>query len=210
MKFILADTEIQLIPQIILNDNEFKANNLLQNDHKVRLLNYPIHKKYIKKYFPEMAQRMGRLYIPYMFARMTEESIINNYYEIDYAIHTKEGFIIEKEELLHIQSYEEFIERIERIISSKDKIVSLNKYIETLGNKEIYVFHPDGKKSMNVSPDSILIIGGFAEGDYISDLSHFERIRVFREEITVPSAIEIIHFSIISSIGLPYIHFSSL
>ncbi len=210
MKFILADTEIQFIPEIILNDDDFKKKNLLQESEQNRLLNYPKHKRYIEKYFPQIASRMGRLHIPYMFARMTEESILNKYFEIDYAIHTKEGYIIEKDEVQDIQSYEEFLEKVEKGLSLKNKIVSLNKYIESQGYKDVFVFHPNGKKSLDVPINSIFIIGGFAEGDYISDLSHFEKIKVFGEELTVPSTLEIIHCSIISSIGLPYIHFSSL
>ncbi len=210
MKFILADTEIEYIPQVILNDREFKREFRPKGYPGEALLNYPVHRKFIERYFPEKASRMGRLHIPYFFTRMTEESIINNFYEVDYAIHTKDGYIIEKSELKDIQSYEEFIGEVDRLLSLKSKINNLNEYLEKLGYDSIYVLHPSGNKSMDVKADSIFIIGGFAEGDFTSDLSRFEKLKVFEKEITVPSALEILHFSIISSVGYPYIHFSSL
>lgn len=211
MKFLLADTELQLIPPEMQRDRGIiKLCEDEGKDPAHCLLNYSLHREFIEHYYPHKSNRIGKLHIPYLFVRMNEESMLNSQHKMDYAIHTKEGFILERKDLAKFTSYEDFISGVEKLLLDEKRRRDINDYIDEQGYKNVVVLHPAGIRVNEIPMDSIFIIGGFAEGDYLSNLSRFRKVQLFSRELTVPAVLEIIHCSIIASGDLPYISFSSL
>ncbi len=210
MKIILADTELELVPQVIKEDKEWKSIEKRYGEEYNSILNYSIHKELIEKYYPDKTNRIGRPFIPYIFTRMNQETLANNLYDIDYAIHTKQGCILEKENISGFVTYEDFLFGVARMMRSCDKSIELNHYLDSLKNKNIYIFHPKAEFVKEVPANSTFVIGGFPEGDFISDISSYSKIRLNSEETTVPAILEMFHFSMLLSKGSPYIHFSFL
>lgn len=199
MKFLLADTEIELIPPLMHSENLVVESCKRKGKSPQNcILDYFEFPNLIKKYFPEKEKRMARLYIPYFFARLNEESVVGNYLPVDYAVHTKNNIIIERDEIGDIVDYDSFKNELENKLNNPRRISHLNDYLSTWEDREIAVLHPRGRRIKRFNRESILIIGGFAEGDYLSDLKNFNKVSVYDKELTVPATLELVHSMLIN------------
>jgi len=204
MIVLLADAELELLPDVMLQELEIQdilrrlgKDNILLDNHSM--------KKYISKYFPGNLRRMGFPDIAYMFWRMNEESVLRDVMNINYAIHTKWNIIIEREDLLGIEpSYLAFKERVEEILSRPRKKSSALEYLKSKGKIEnTVVLHPRGEECLPISGDMNYVIGGFPEGDFISEFIDIRKLRLHRDELTVPAVLEILHFRLFSTVVHP-------
>ncbi|MGC8645806.1 MAG: hypothetical protein ACP5UO_06090 [Thermoplasmata archaeon] len=204
MIILLADAELELVPPAMLRDKEVQ--DVLRREGKENvLLDNHVMKESILRHFPERAGRIGFPDIAYMFWRMNRETVLQEKKEIEYAIHTKWNVIIETRDLEGIDpSYMAFKERVEELLSNPRRESPLLGYLRSKGVLEnTMVLHPLGQEGIPISSNSNYVIGGFPEGDFISDLGNMKKVSLHREEITVPSVIEILHFRLFSSAAHP-------
>ncbi|MEM0135910.1 MAG: hypothetical protein QXU18_11930 [Thermoplasmatales archaeon] len=201
MYIILADAELELIPDELKNEDEVKSILKKKGKETALLDNYELGYS-ISKRFHGYANRMGFPHIAYVFAKLNEESVLNETTELDYAIHTKNDVIIRKSDLSGIGAgYNEFAERVEHLLLSNPKRMSLLQFVKTIGGIEnTVVLHPKGKSGLVVNDEMNYIIGGFPEGNYMSDLGLLEKFSIYDREITVPGVLELLHFKLFQTL----------
>ncbi|MCL5873761.1 MAG: hypothetical protein M1161_00245 [Candidatus Thermoplasmatota archaeon] len=195
MRIILADAELELVPDGLKDDVEVK-DFLKRLGKENALLDNHLMRHAIRRHFPDQAERIGFPHIAYIFFRLNEESVLNESTKFEYTIHTKHNVIIEKADLKGAgTSYTEFAERVERILEGKSRTMRL---IDYLGSKEItkntVVLHPKGDTDLLVNDQLNYIIGGFPEGDFSSVLTGLRRCAIYDREMTVPAVVELLHF----------------
>lgn len=204
MLIVLADAELELIPDLMRADEEILCLKSEKGDLDI-LLDNALMKKSIQKHFPKETERMGFPHIAYLFARMNEESLINDTYPLDYSIHTKHNLIIERGDISGIGAgYTEFKARVEELLVKKEKRMALSDYLESrdiLANT--VVLHPKGRRDVITNDQLNFIIGGFPEGDFKSNLGNLRKLSIHDREVTVPGALELLHFRLFQSIKHP-------
>ncbi len=195
MLIILADAELELIPEHIKSDRE-AAVLLKRLGKEDAILDNALLRGTVKKYYPGDVNRIGFPHIAYSFVRLSEETVLGESMNIDYAIHTKHDRIIERSSLGNTgPGYSEFIERVEEILAKKGKKVTLLEYLEQKGiTGNTAVLHPSGGDGLVVNGQLNYVIGGFPEGDFRTDLGNLRRFSIHDKEITVPAVLELLHF----------------
>ena len=202
LRLIIADAELQLIPEKMWGDHAIK--NIAEKNHKkpgeVLLDSNDMHTS-IEKYYPGESNRRGRPDIVYLFLEMATESILNKRGGLDIFIHTRDNFIMHINGNTNLpRSYNRFEGLIEDLFRKKSieyngtELLSLREeklipFLKGLDGKTI-ALSPDGKESklsdIIIDENLNVVIGGFSQGDYISDVySHFKAYRIFDEELTI-------------------------
>ncbi len=205
LRLIIADAELELIPERMLHDPAIRKIASKNGKHAGEMLldsNY-MHAS-IDKYFPGKSNRFGRPDIIYMFLEMAMESILNKNKLLNIYIHTKNNFIININPEVNLpKSYNRFTGLIEDLFRKKtienngNVLLSLSNgklipFLEKLDGKTI-VLSPGGTRS-KVSEvindeDLNVVIGGFSEGDFITDLyDKYSSYSIFDGELTIWSA----------------------
>lgn len=192
MLIILADAELELLPEQIREDRE--APGRIGKD--TTLLDNHLFRDSIRRHFPEEVDRIGFPHISYSFVRMNEDSVLRDSIGLDYVIHTKHDIIIESADLRGIgPSYPEFSERVGRILVDNERRMSLLEYLDSRDIRgNTVVLHPQGNPALVVNEQLNFIIGGFPTGDFRSDLGNLRKFSIHEREITVPGALELLHF----------------
>jgi len=175
MKIILADSELELV-------SDFTKRNKIFVDNGDDILERGKHKfiALAKDY-----QRAGRPDIPYVF-----HSILSNYIKkgIEYTIHTRNNKIISWQDLMGAETFQEFKERVKPLLRSSREM-SLKDLVKT-GKKPIVLSQYGHMKEISYLKNfDLIVMGGFPEGDYISDLSVMEKVSISSEELTVPDVL---------------------
>ncbi|MCL5407909.1 MAG: hypothetical protein M1518_00910 [Candidatus Thermoplasmatota archaeon] len=195
MFIVLADAELELVPERMRDDKEVR--DLLKRMGKeTAILDNYLMRDSIKRHFPNEVRRIGFPDIAYEFVRINEESPLNDSIDLEYAIHTKNNTIIEKSDFGNFGAgYPEFVERVERILIEREKRTSLMDYLESKGIiGSAAVLHPRGNPGLVITDQSNLIIGGFPNGDFVSNMGSLRKFSIHEREITVPGVLELIHF----------------
>ncbi len=197
MLIILADAELELIPESIKRDGKV-ATLLKRLGKEDSILDNALLRSVIEKYYPGDVNRMGFPHIAYSFVRLNEDTVLRETMKIDYAIHTKHDRIIESSTLGNIgPGYAEFVERVEEILSKRGKRVTLLEYLEQRGiTGNTAVLHPTGNKGLVFNGQLNYVIGGFPEGDFRTDLGSLRRFSIHDGELTVPAVLELLHFKL--------------
>lgn len=201
MFIILADAELELVPEEMKGEEEIRS--ILRSHGKENtLLDNSKMRSSIAKHFPNDINRMGFPHIAYLFARMNEESILSEIVKLEYAIHTKNDVIIEKNDLVGIGAgYTEFAERVEVLLQKNTIRKKLAEYVEEVGTPgNTVVLHPKGKSGLVVNDQFNYIIGGFPEGDFRSNLGSLRKFAIHDKEITVPGVLELLHFKLFETL----------
>ncbi|MEM4212741.1 MAG: hypothetical protein QXO63_00285 [Thermoplasmatales archaeon] len=201
---ILADAELELVPDEILNEDDVKSIVEKEGRKNILLENCKMRRS-IEKFFPKSSNRIGFPDIAYMFYRMNEESAVMREMNIGYAIHTKMNIVIEDKDLRGIgPSYFEFKERVEEILSENHKKISLMEYLKSKGiEKNTVVLHPKGRRPLPRKTGISYVIGGFPQGDFVSNISYLDLFSIHEEELTVPAVLELLHFNLFLSSDYP-------
>lgn len=203
MLIILADAEVELIPEVMREDAEIKEK--LKSEGKTEiLLDSSTMEKAIEKFFPLEAGRIGFPYIAYMFYRMNEETLLKDRTELEYVIHTKNGIILEMEEFKDCGiGYQNFKDVLEEKLVKNRKRISLLQYLDsrTMTGHTV-VLHPLGRKDVVINDQLNFIIGGFPNGDFRSDLGNIRKFSIYDREVTVPAVLELLHFRIFQQSAL--------
>ncbi|MEM0138838.1 MAG: hypothetical protein QW100_03835 [Thermoplasmatales archaeon] len=201
---ILADAEIELVPDEILNEEDVKSIVNKEGKKNILLENYRMRRS-IEKFFPQSSGRVGFPDIAYMFYRMNEESAMMREMNIEYAIHTKMNVVIEDKDLRGIgSSYFEFKERVEDILSGSHRKIALMDYLKSRGiERSTVVLHPNGRSPLPRKTGISYVIGGFPQGDFVSNISDLDSFSIHEEELTVPAVLELLHFNLFLSSDFP-------
>ncbi len=203
LNLVIADAELETIPSEMIGDpvvRRFAKNRNKKAEDMILDSNY-LHTS-IDKYFPSMSKRRGRPDIIYILLQVTQESILNRKNMLRTYIHTRNNEVININPLTRIpKSYNRFIGLFEdlfkkRTIGSGDKILlslheeKLADLVSGINSEKNIVLTPRGKfakpKDFINGKNITLIIGGFSEGDFISDTSGIkDQYSIFQDELTI-------------------------
>ena len=202
LRLIIADAELQLVPEKMWKDRAIRS--IAEKNHKKpgeMLLDSNYMHTSIEKYYPGESNRRGRPDIVYLFLEMATESILNKNRGLDIFIHTRDNFIIHINGETNLpRSYNRFQGLIEDLFRKKSieyngmELLSMKEeklipFLKTLDGKTV-ALSPDGKDSTMTdiidSENINVVIGGFSQGDYISDIyNNFSAFKIFNEELTI-------------------------
>ncbi|WP_393971839.1 16S rRNA methyltransferase [Oxyplasma meridianum] len=203
INLIIADAEIEFIPAELSHD--FNIINLAKKRGKSfdRILldsNY-MHSS-IDKHFPGESNRRGRPDIIHTLLMVVQDSILNKEKQIRVIIHTRMNKIITiNQETRLPRSYNRFTGLLESLFVKgrieSDGTVLMECYDGTLkdalrmvNSEHVVVLSPSGEKKpidqITEENETTYIIGGFSEGDYISDAYSMGRsCSIYRDELTI-------------------------
>ncbi len=200
MIIILADAELELIPEEMKKDEDVRK-YLRKMGKEDSILDNFLLRSSIGNHFPSEVNRIGFPQIAYQFYRLNEETLLGEGRKLDYAIHTKNNDIIEKVDLRDCgSSYWEFVETVEELLTKRRKRMGILEYLEEkgiLGNT--VVLHPRGRQDLVVNDQLNYVIGGFPEGDFRSNLEGLRKFSIHDREVTVPGILEMLHFKLLLS-----------
>jgi len=202
LRLIIADAELQTVPAKMAKDRSIRS--IAEKNHKnpaEMLLDSNYMHTTIEKFYPGESNRRGRPDIIYIFLEMAMESILNKNNMLDVYVHTRDNFIIHINNQTKLpRSYNRFQGLMEDLFKKRvieyngTELLSMQEgeiipFLKNLDGKTI-VLSPDGKESslsgIISDKDLNVVIGGFSQGDFISDLyGNFPSYKIFREELTI-------------------------
>lgn len=205
LTILLVDAELELIPAEMLEDYSIRVHAKKRKKAAGKILldsNY-MHTS-IDRFYPGESNRRGRPDIIYHFLTMALESILNKKGQLRIWIHTRSDKILEiSPEIRLPKSYNRFIGLIEdlydkRVIRAGETSLlklhdgNVQDLLKLSGTDKAKILSPNGKrvgiKSMFADGilDQTVIMGGFSEGDYRSEIySIGEAFSIFDEELTI-------------------------
>lgn len=203
LTIILIDSELETIPEEMWADPAVRkySQSKKKSPQKILLDSNFLHSS-IDNHFPAMSKRRGRPDIFYTFLNVVNESILNSKRLLRILVHTRNN------KVLHInpnvrfpKSYNRFTGLMEDLflkgkISSGDEtllsIENLNaaETVRKYSKGKTILMHPNAKLSkpeiIVADADVTLVVGGFAEGDFNSDLSFIdEKYSISNQELTI-------------------------
>jgi rRNA small subunit pseudouridine methyltransferase Nep1 len=213
LKLLIADAELELIPREMLDDYSIRlhAKKRKKPPQKILLDSNYMHSA-IDRFFPGESNRRGRPDIIYHLLAIVMESILNKKGGMRIWIHTRNNLILEiSPETRLPKSYNRFVGLMEDLfekgeIKYEEKTLlrihngDVAKMINLSESGNIKVLSPVGKMTQvpelldSENENISFLIGGFSEGDFISDVYEIgEAFSIFDEELTIWSvAMEII------------------
>ncbi|MEM4834973.1 MAG: 16S rRNA methyltransferase [Ferroplasma sp.] len=202
LRLIIADAELQTVPENMARDRAIR--NIAEKNHKKpteMLLDSNYMHTTIDKYFPGESNRRGRPDIIYIFLEVAMESILNKNKMLDVYVHTRGNYIIHiNSETKLPRSYNRFQGLMEDLFKKRsinyngNELLSMREgaiipFLKNLDGKTV-ALSPEGTSSSLstiINQDNLnVIIGGFSQGDYISDIyGNFPAYKIFNEELTI-------------------------
>ncbi|OWP56164.1 MAG: 16S rRNA methyltransferase [Thermoplasmatales archaeon B_DKE] len=202
LTIIIADAELETIPTEMMDDYSIGK---IAKERKKKVANILLDSNYmhssIDRHFPGESNRRGRPDIIHIFLLMALDSILNRTGGLRVRIHTRNNLVIDISPDTRLpRAYNRFIGLFEKLFQER-KIVAEGKTLLSIseasldtiiGEAEgrVIVMAPGSEvrqiESVIESPLPItVVIGGFSEGDYRSNLDSFEKISIFRDELTI-------------------------
>ena len=202
LRLIIADAELQTVPENMARDRAIR--NIAEKNHKKpteMLLDSNYMHTTIDKHFPGESNRRGRPDIIYIFLEVAMESILNKNKMLDVYVHTRGNYIIHiNSETKLPRSYNRFQGLMEDLFKKRsinysgNELLSMREgaiipFLKSLDGKTV-ALSPEGTSSSLstiINQDNLnVIIGGFSQGDYISDIyGNFPAYKIFNEELTI-------------------------
>lgn len=202
---LLVDTELELIPQEMIHDASIITYSKKRKKSPAKILldsNY-MHTA-IDRFYPGTSNRRGRPDIVYHFLTVSLESILSKRKQLRVWVHTRSNLIIEiSPEIRLPKSYNRFIGLLEDLYDKREikaegkTLLKLHQgdvatLLNLSGVEKPRILSPKGKR-VNVTSiykdgegKQSVIMGGFSEGDYTSDIySLGEAFSIFEEELTI-------------------------
>jgi rRNA small subunit pseudouridine methyltransferase Nep1 len=202
LRLIIADAEFQTVPENMARD--WAIRNIAKKNHKKSqemLLDSNYMHTTIEKYFPGESNRRGRPDIVYIFLEMAMESILNKNKMLDVYIHTRDNYIIHINRETNLpRSYNRFQGLMEDLFKKRSieyngtELLSMKEekiipFLKNLDGKTIALSPAGTESSLSgiINNDNLnVIIGGFSQGDYLSDIyKNFPAYKIFKEELTI-------------------------
>ena len=204
LTLILADSELELIPEEMIDDYAVRKN--AKSNGKVAremLLDSNLMQSSIERIFPGESRRRGRPDLVHLFLLTALESIPGKEGNLRVFVHTRNNEVISFNPEVRIpRAYNRFVGLIEdlfrkRKISSGDKVLmsmeskSLESLLDSLGDVRKVLMWPEASIStvseiIGNDREIAFVIGGFSQGDFRSDVSGLtDRHSIFRDELVV-------------------------
>ncbi len=205
LKILIADAELELIPKEMIDDYSIRlhAKKRKKPAQKILLDSNYMHTA-IDRHYPGESNRRGRPDIIYHLLAVAMESILNKKGGLRVWIHTRNNLVIEVSPETRLpKSYNRFVGVFEDLfekgeIKYEDRTLlkvqegDVKKMIALSGSENIRILSPDGERASIAemvgagTEDATFIIGGFSEGDFISDVYGIAKsFSIFEEELTI-------------------------
>ena len=204
INLIIADSELETIPPEMLDDYAIRRMGKQSGKRPSEmLLDSNFMHSAIERHFPGKSTRFGRPDIFYLLLNVAMDSIANRRGHLRVYIHTKHDEIINIDPGVRLpKSYNRFAGLMEdlfrkgKIESGGKELLSISSgtlkdAVNSTGAHTNIVLAPGPSRSKPVEflsrrgPLNV-IIGGFTEGDYISDISGMgEKFSIFEDELTI-------------------------
>jgi len=204
LTIIIADAELETIPEKMQGDHAIRKYSKEKGKpvNEVILDSNYMHTS-IDRYFPGESSRRGRPDIIYILLQVAMESILNKNGMLRIFVHTRNDICITVNPRVRLpKSYNRFIGLMESLfkkgeISSDGEVLlkadkmDAGNCIEKNRKGDLVILSPDGEKAklyrvISGDKDYTVIIGGFPEGDYVSDVYPLAgAYSIFREELTI-------------------------
>lgn len=202
LTIVIADAELETIPLEMRDDYSIRK---LAKERKKKVGDMILDSNFmhaaIERYFPGESRRRGRPDIIHIFLLTALESILNKTGNLRVMIHTRNNLLIEVSPDSRLpRAYNRFIGLFEKLFSEGEivaegkTLLSIRKeFLETLLRElggRVIVLAP-GTRVQDISslihePEDItVVIGGFSEGDYRTNLNSFEKFSIFDQELTI-------------------------
>ncbi len=204
INLILADSELETIPAEMIDDYAIRkmAKQSGKRPQEMLLDSNFMHSA-IERHFPGKSTRFGRPDIFYIFLNVAMDSIANRRGHLRVYIHTKHNQIISVDPGVRLpKSYNRFVGLMEdlfrkrRIESNGKELLSvrestLAEALASTGAEQSFILSPTGT---GTRPTEFLprdgtvniVIGGFTEGDFVSDVGNLGRkVSIFEDELTI-------------------------
>lgn len=213
LTILLIDTELELIPSEMVDDYSIRihAKKRKKSAQKIILDSNYMHTA-IERFFPGESNRRGRPDILYHFLTVAMESILNKTGNLRVWVHARNDMIIEISPDIRLpKSYNRFVGLLEDLFDKEEirtgeqtllKIHrgDVRRLVEISDAKNLKILSPVGDRVSvtsffeNRNESDSVIIGGFSEGDFRSDVYPLGKsYSIFQEELTIWSvAMEII------------------
>ncbi|AAT43282.1 16S rRNA (pseudouridine(914)-N(1))-methyltransferase Nep1 [Picrophilus oshimae] len=200
LNIVIGDAELETIPDEMRNDPVLRRMaNKNKKDINYMLLDSNYMHSIIERYYPGKSNRFGRPDIIYIFLEVALESILNKSGNLRIFIHTKRNKVIEiNPEVRLPKSYNRFQGLIEDLFRKNRIVYNGNTLLDMYDMdllsllsrfNNVIVLSPHGEKNrLNniISDDVCFLIGGFSEGDYITDVyKKYKSYSIFNEELTI-------------------------
>ncbi|MGC8584984.1 MAG: 16S rRNA methyltransferase [Thermoplasmata archaeon] len=199
LHIILFDSELETIPENLwIHPAVKKYAERRGKRPKNMLLDSSYHHQAIRKYFPGEENRRGRPDIVHLFLLNALESILNYENKLRIYIHTRNNDVIKISPETKIpRAYHRFVGLMESLFQNKyvpDKehplmwmekkdLFSLIKEIDIPN-----IFLMDENSTVSdpgefLKPESIVLIGGFPEGKFISNVNEYQRKSIYNKRL---------------------------
>ncbi|MCL4330019.1 MAG: 16S rRNA methyltransferase [Candidatus Thermoplasmatota archaeon] len=204
INLIIADSELETVPPEMLDD--YAIRKMAKQSGKragEMLLDSNFMHAAIERHFPGKSTRFGRPDIFYLLLNVAMDSITNRRGHLRVYIHTKHDEIISVDRGVRLpKSYNRFAGLMEdlfrkrKIESGGKELLSIRKgtlkdaVISTGADANIILAPGPGRSRpmefLSRKGTLNVIIGGFTEGDYASDISEMgEKFSIFEDELTI-------------------------
>lgn len=202
---ILADSELELVPQPIQGHPAVVSYAKKRGKKpSTVLLDASYHHSAIRIKYPSEVNRRGRPDIVYFFLNLVLESPLNKSGRLKVYVHTRNNEVIFISPETRIpKSYHRFVGLIEHLFNngavpdSKNPLMWIEKLtlealISRISPDRVIVLHPNGRNEKldrllenNTQKRLAIIIGGFPEGDYLSNVKSLssEIVSIYNEEL---------------------------
>ncbi len=198
----IVDAELELVPPTMWDDFQVRkiANSSNKNPRQMLLDSNYMHSA-IERHFPGMSNRRGRPDIFHMLLNVVQDSILNKKGMLSVRIHTRNNIIIRIAPETRVpKSYNRFAGLMEKLLvngkteAPDGKILMWTEQGKwdslLMDNCENVLLSPSGErkniKEICKKKDMNLIIGGFSEGDFLSDVySALKPVSIFENELTI-------------------------
>lgn len=205
LKILIADAELELIPEEMVGDYSIRihAKKRKKAAQKIVLDSNYMHTA-IDRFYPGESNRRGRPDIIYHLLAVVMESILNKRGGMQIWIHTRNNLVIEVAPDTRLpKSYNRFVGLMEDLfekgeIKFGEKTLlkvhngDVSKMVEMSGAKNLKILSPKGEPAKignlvdSKTDDAAFMIGGFSEGDFITDVYGMARsFSIFEEELTI-------------------------
>ncbi|MGC8515375.1 MAG: 16S rRNA methyltransferase [Thermoplasmata archaeon] len=204
LNIIIVDAELELVPKELWSFPDAVSYSKRRSKKLSEVLldsNY-MHRA-IESVFPGESTRRGRPDIIHTLLLSCQESILNKAGMLRVFIHTRDNKVIIINWQTRIpRSFNRFAGLIEDLFNKKkiqnnDVILlemidsTISEFVASRGFKNIRIFSPDDRISsisdaVGSQDETTLIIGGFSEGKFRSDLDGLgDRYSIYPEELTI-------------------------
>ncbi len=195
--FILADSELELVPKEIVNERSILNNARARGKPSEKILLDASHHHPAFAKLPD-SERRGRPDIVHFFLMLSMDSDLSAEGKLKVFVHTRNNDVIAvKPETRLPPHYPRFVGLIEslyesRVVPSRENAllelrteVPLEKLVEALKPDRTIVMHPGGelmplveKFGAQQADRVVVIIGGFSKGDFKTDLNKIKHEKV--------------------------------